>query len=131
MAAKKSISVAALIKDRNKAFGAAVAAGDAAGLAKLYTRNARLMPQNAPACKGTKAIAAFWQGAFGMGIRGAALKSTAVEQFGTTAIEVGAFMLTAADGSVIDKGKYLVVWKKDAGQWRLHQDIFNSDGPAG
>jgi ketosteroid isomerase-like protein len=130
--ARKSTSVAALIKEKNKAFGAAVAAGDATGLARMYTRNALLMPQNAPACKGTKAIAAFWQGAFGMGIRGAALKSKQVEQFGATAVEVGAFTLSAADGSVIDKGKYIVVWKKDAGQWKLHQDIFNSDGaPAG
>ena len=75
-----------------------VAAGDATGLARMYTRNALLMPQNAPACKGTKAIAAFWQGAFGMGIRGATLKSKQVEQFGATAVEVGAFTLSAANG---------------------------------
>jgi hypothetical protein len=27
-------------------------------------------------------------------------------------------------------GKYLVVWRKDAGTWRAVQDIWNSDNPA-
>lgn len=127
-AARKRVGVADLIKANNKALGAAVAAGDAKAVGKMYTRNARLMPQNHPVCKGTKAITGFWQGAIDSGIRGATLKSQDVEQLGSTAIEVGAYTLSAADGAVLDKGKYVVVWKKDAGQWKLHHDIFNSDG---
>lgn len=119
-------TVADLIKANNKALGAAVAAGDAKAVGKMYTSRAKLMPPSADFFKGTKAITAFWQGAIDMGIRGATLKSVEVEQLGTTAIEVGTYTLASADGTVLDKGKYVVVWKKDGGVWKLHHDIFNS-----
>jgi ketosteroid isomerase-like protein len=31
----------------------------------------------------------------------------------------------------VDQGKYIVIWKQDGGQWKLHRDIFNSSLPAG
>ena len=42
------------------------------------------------------------------------------------------FSITGSDGKPIpDKGKYVVVWKKDAsGKWKVVADIFNSDLPA-
>jgi ketosteroid isomerase-like protein len=42
------------------------------------------------------------------------------------------FSMTGPDGKPIpDKGKYVVVWKKDAsGKWKVVADIFNSDLPA-
>jgi len=33
-------------------------------------------------------------------------------------------------GYVLDKGKYIVIWKQEEGQWKLHRDIFNSSMPA-
>lgn len=127
--ASKKLTVAEQIKANNKALGAAIAAADAKAAGKMYTRAARLMPPNADFFKGMKAIAGFWQGAIDMGIKGVALKTVEVEQLGTTAIEVGTYTLSGAAG-VLDKGKYVVVWKKDAGVWKLHHDIFNSSNPA-
>ncbi len=123
---KAKATVADLIKANNKALGAAVAAGDAKTVAGMYTSRAKLMPPNADFFKGKKAITAFWQGAIDMGIRGAVLKSVEVEQLGTTAVEVGTYTLSSGEGAVLDKGKYVVVWKKDGGVWKLHHDIFNS-----
>ena len=127
--ASKKLTVVDQIKANNKALGAAVAAGDSKAAGKMYTRTARLMPPNADFFKGVKSITGFWQGAIDMGIKGAALKTVEVEQLGTTAIEVGTYTLTGAAG-VLDKGKYIVVWKKDGGVWKLHRDIFNSSNPA-
>jgi hypothetical protein len=31
---------------------------------------------------------------------------------------------------VLDQGKYIVIWKREKGQWKLHRDIFNSSVPA-
>ena len=42
------------------------------------------------------------------------------------AYEVGRYALSGQVGD-IDHGKYIVVWKKVGGQWKLHRDIFNSD----
>ena len=88
------------------------------------------MPPNAEFQKG-KNIAHFWQGAINMGIKGGALKSQEVEVHGTTAIEVGTYVLRGAGKTPLDTGKYIVVWKKEGRNWKLYRDIFNSSQPAG
>lgn len=34
------------------------------------------------------------------------------------------------DGSVLDRVKYIVVWKRAGGTLKLHRDIFSSQAPA-
>ena len=46
------------------------------------------------------------------------------------AAEVSTFTLFAGAGQVVGKGKYIVIWKQEGGQWLLHRDIFNSSRPA-
>lgn len=122
----KRLDAADHIKANNKLLGAAVVSGDAKAAGRMYTANAKLMPPNANLCRGIKAITAFWQSALDLGVRSAVLKSAEVEQLGSTAIEVGTYVLKDGAGSLLDQGKYLVVWKKDRGVWKLHRDIFNS-----
>lgn len=132
MASKTAADVAKIIKANNKALAAEVAAGNAAGVAKMYAKGAKLMPPNMGILKG-KDILAFWKGAVeSMGVRGAKLKSQEVELGGAgTAIEVGTYVLTGAGGAALDEGKYVVVWKKDGRDWKLYRDIFNTSKPAG
>ena len=130
MATKVSANVAANIKANNKALIADLSRGDAAAIAKRYGKGAKLMPPNADFQKG-KNIAMFWQGAINMGVKGGALKTQEVEVHGSTAIEVGTYTLTGPDKSVLDNGKYIVVWKKEGKDWKLSRDIFNSSRPAG
>ncbi len=129
MATKVAADVAKIIKENNKILGAEVAAGNAAAVAKMYAKGAKLMPPNAGILKG-KDIGGFWQGAIAMGIKGAKLKTQEVEVAGGTAIEVGTYVLSAANGAALDEGKYLVVWKKDGKAWKLYRDIFNTSRPA-
>jgi ketosteroid isomerase-like protein len=131
MATKAAADVAKIIKANNKALGAEVAAGNAAAIGKMYAKGAMLMPTGAGILKG-KDIAGFWQGAINAGIKGATLKSKEVEVLGgSTAVEVGTYVLTGEGGAVADEGKYIVVWKKDGKAWKLYRDIFNSSRPAG
>jgi len=53
-----------------------------------------------------------------------------VEQHGDTAIEVSKAELYAEGDKKIDDAKYIVIWKKENGEWKLHRDIFNSSRPA-
>jgi ketosteroid isomerase-like protein len=32
-------------------------------------------------------------------------------------------------GKVVDRGKYIVIWKREQGQWKLHRDIWNTSMP--
>lgn len=48
------------------------------------------------------------------------------EQAGDTGYEVGEATLAIATGTAVVK--FVVVWKKVDGQWRLHRDIWNAKG---
>ena len=109
----------------NQAFVSAFSAGDSAGIAALYTEAGQLLPPNSEPVVGHHAIAAFWQGAMDMGIGSATLETVEVEGFGDTAVEIGRYSLAAADGSPMDHGKFMVIWKNEGG-WKLHHDIWNS-----
>ncbi|UCE53445.1 MAG: DUF4440 domain-containing protein [Desulfobacterales bacterium] len=100
--------------------------GDAAGLADLYTENGQLLPTGSDFVTGTVAIQAFWQGAMDMGIKTAKLETVEAEGHGDTAIEIGKYILSGETGNIMDRGKYVVVWKQVGGQWKVHRDIWNS-----
>jgi len=103
--------------------------GDAAGLVTLYTENGQVLPPNSEFVTGKEAIQNFWQALIDMGIKEVKLDIVEVEGHDDTAIEISNFTLKGEGGQVLDKGKYIVIWKKENGQWNLHRDIFNSSLP--
>ena len=118
------------IVDANKDFVSAFGKGDAAGVAALYTENGQILPANVGVITGREGIGGFWQAVMNMGIKSARLETVEVEEFGETAWEIGKYTLCGAKEQVLDSGKYLVIWKNDAGHWRLHRDIWTTSMPA-
>jgi uncharacterized protein (TIGR02246 family) len=114
------------IEAANKKWEAAASRGDGPGVAALYTDNAQLLPAQSGFVTGTQAIGEFWQGVFDSGIKGASLVTVEVESHGDTAYEVGTLELRGADGKVLDRGKYVVIWKKQGTSWKLHRDIWTT-----
>jgi len=114
----------------NKTFMAAFKRADAAGMAALYTENGQLLPPGSDFVEGRPAIQAVWQGLMDMGIKAVNLETIEVEGHANTAIEVGKYTIAGEGGKVIDNGKYVVIWKRQRGQWRLHRDIWNTSVPA-
>jgi uncharacterized protein (TIGR02246 family) len=110
-------------------FKAAFAKHDASQLAALYTSDGQLLPANADFVRGTEAIRGFWQGAFEMGLTAVDLQTAEIDLHGDTAIEVGSYRLLAGE-AIADSGKYVVVWKKIGGDWKLHRDIWTTSQPA-
>ncbi|MFQ5629085.1 MAG: YybH family protein [bacterium] len=103
---------------------------DDAGMAALYTENAQLLPTNSDFVTGNANVQALWKTVFDAGIKKAKLETVEVEGMGNTAYEVGKYTLFAGDDQVADSGKYVVIWKKANGQWKLHRDIWNTSMPA-
>ncbi len=103
---------------------------DAAGMGALYTEDGQALPPGGDIAHGQAAIGAVWQGVFDAGLKEAHLETREVEGFDDTAYEVGAYTLLRAGGQVADRGKYIVIWKRVDGQWRLHRDIWNSSQSA-
>jgi ketosteroid isomerase-like protein len=121
---------AAGIAAGNAALSAAIAAGDADAAVAVYLENASFMGANAPAAVGHDAIRAAFQGMIEAGIGRVALTTDEIEAFGDTAYEVGRYVLDAKDGTHLDHGKYVVIWKRAGDGWKMYRDIFNSDMPA-
>lgn len=119
----------------NARYTAAFNKGDVAEFAKVYSRDATLLPPNAAALQGTAAIAEWWQGGWKAGVRNVGLTTLEVFGHGNQATEVGTYQfdMQSPDGATAgsDHGKYIVLWKRDAkGQWKWFRDIYNSDVPA-
>ncbi|GAA4025214.1 hypothetical protein GCM10022409_06480 [Hymenobacter glaciei] len=125
-----STPVAAEIRRANDIFESSFERSDAAAIAGLYTPNGVLLPTGMEAIQGAAGIQAFWEGAMAMGIKHVQLHTQDVEEMADTAIELGHYALLGSNDQPIDQGKYLVVWKQQHGQWKLHQDIWNSSLPA-
>jgi uncharacterized protein (TIGR02246 family) len=120
-------SKAAIQKEDDK-WAEAFNKGDAAAVAAMYTEDAYVLPPRAEMMKGRSAIAAFW-GQQMQQISDVKCTTLEVKPLGRNAArEIGtcSFKTKAQppqDGAV----KYAVVWEKEGGQWRLLQDIWNTN----
>lgn len=114
----------------NEKFMAAFGRGDAASIAAGYTESGQILPPNSDVIAGRQGIQTFWQGVMHMGLKGVKLETVEVEGHGSAASEVGRYTLRDQGGQVVDTGKYVVIWRQEAGQWKLHRDIWNSSRPA-
>jgi uncharacterized protein (TIGR02246 family) len=112
------------IDQGNQAFVEAFTAGDAKAVADLYTDDAKVIAPGAETATGRAAIEAHWAGAIASGMKVLRLQTAGVESDGALAVEDGTAVLADKDGKEI-MSRYVVVWKRGDGRWRLHRDIFN------
>ena len=62
-------------------------------------------------------------------LRSVKLDTVEAEAHGDTAIEVGLYTVMGPENEPLDRGKYIVIWKIEDGQWQIHRDILNSSLP--
>ena len=100
---------------------------DADALAALYSEDAVVMAPGSEPAEGRAAIKEH----YAAGLKEAAgatnvIKTLEVMAAGDWAAEVGSFVANAADGSHLDHGRYIALWKKVDGKWMLYRDMWNS-----
>jgi ketosteroid isomerase-like protein len=117
------------ISEANEKLMAKFKSGDTAGIGELYTADGQVMPPNSAAVAGREDIRAFWQSLWDSGVREIKLNEGDVEGCDDMAAEISSFELLGKNGQTIDRGKYIVIWKVENGDWKLHRDLFNSDLP--
>ena len=121
--------VRSAIEKGNKEFATLFAHGNGQKVAALYTATAEVFPPNSDVVRGREAIGKFWQGAMDAGVKGVTVTTLEVQAHGDSAHEVGKYALLGEGGKEIDSGKYIVIWKREGGQWKLHRDIWNTNQP--
>lgn len=101
--------------------------GDSVGFVSLYHSQAIVMPDNDEPVTGDKMLPAI-SGAIKMGLQ---LKFRTNDVWGNAdvVVEEGTFEMTDKAGTNLDHGKYIVLWKEEAGQWKIFRDIWNSNVP--
>lgn len=129
-AQQSSAAVRKAIVAASAEFSAAFARGDGAGVAALYSESAQVFQPNGNIINGRAAIQTFWQGGIDSGLKQAKLETVEVYGTGALVAEVGTYSVLGGNGEVLDSGKYIVLWKREKGKWRLYRDIWNSNNPA-
>jgi uncharacterized protein (TIGR02246 family) len=100
--------------------------GDFAGIAQLYTEDAIALPPGSPMVKGRVAIGAMWK-TMAEQVSDPKVTALDVKMIGPSAArEIGTFSLKTKGSAPQEvTGKYVVVWEKVGGDWKLATDIWN------
>jgi uncharacterized protein (TIGR02246 family) len=100
--------------------------GDFDGVAQLYTADATAFPPGSAMVKGRAAIGAMWKG-MAEHVSNPKLTTLDVKRMSAhSAREIGTFSLMTRDPTPKEiSGKYIVVWEKVRGDWKLAADIWN------
>lgn len=117
------------IAEMNKRFEDAVINSDTVALVNLYSDDAKWMNPNAPSVIGKEALKSELSKLLNAGIGSAKLNTTDVWGDENYVTEEGNYVLNAKDGSQLDIGKYLVLWKRVDGKLMFFRDMFSSDLP--
>ncbi len=115
------------IASSNESFGKAWATGDSSSFASRYTSDGCINPPNMPRMCGTAAITAFFNGGYAMGVRNVKLTTEEVTGSAELVAETGKYAMLDSAGTTLEKGKFIVLWKKENGVWKMHKDVWNSD----
>ena len=117
------------VEEVNEHFVAAIEHGNALEAAEVYTERAEIEPPNEPTQEGKPAIQAYWKHLMDCGVKHAHMKTVELEPHGNTAYEVGEYQFESENGQIFDEGKYVIIWKREQGDWKWHRDIWNSIRP--
>ncbi|MGA8541140.1 MAG: DUF4440 domain-containing protein [Terriglobales bacterium] len=104
-------------------------ADNLAAVVALYAPDGCRMPPNQEAVHGRDAILAQIKAGKDHGAAKVKIAVTAAESSGDVGYGMGTYVMTAADGSHLDHGKWMVASKKVDGKWLTQCDIVNSDMP--
>ena len=104
------------------------AANDIAGIGACYTEDAQMLAANMEAICGRASIESVFRLT---AVRGHTLEfeTQELDVQGSTAVEVGRYTRRRSDGSMFDRGKYMVVWKRIEAAWLIHRDMFSTSLP--
>ncbi len=123
-------SVKAAIDANNKVFAASIKNGDSLAMIGTYATDGCLMPSNSPKLCGVKGISEFYTWTRQMGAGDLTFQVLEVTGGKDLVSEEGTYDVLGKDGKSMEKGKYIVTWKQENGQWKKYRDIWNSDAPA-
>lgn len=117
------------IADRSESWERAYNSGDVGALVGMYTDDARLLPPNAELGQGHGDIETMFGEEIAAG-HTIDLETIETVAAGGIGFRVGVYSVLGADGGVVDRGKFIETWRLVDGEWKISNDIWNSNMPA-
>ncbi|MCB0528483.1 MAG: nuclear transport factor 2 family protein [Saprospiraceae bacterium] len=114
------------IGEANKRYGERTK-GIPAFFAAAYTRDAWVMPAGVPKITGMDNIIAYFKAPGDAVPYSVTVRAEEVFGHEDNVIETGVYELTDAGGKCFEKGKFVVIWRKEDGLWKIHREIWTSD----
>ena len=121
---------AAAIMDLERTWSANLADGDLEGIMSIHASDAIQFPAGAPAVFGAEALRAAWEGMInteGLQVSWEPTEAI-VSPSGDMAYDYGSATMITPDG-VATPMKYLVIWVRENGEWKVAADMFNANVP--
>lgn len=115
------------IEGMNQRYVAALSKPGAPEIGDFYAEDADLLPPGPDNLKGRAAIQAFWAAATEH-LTDPKLTTTDVAEVGPGfAREIGSYWarVKGAEGATVS-GKYVIIWRKVGGEWKIWTDIWTS-----
>jgi ketosteroid isomerase-like protein len=107
------------------ALAAAFTRGDYEACAALYTDDAVILSENAPAVRGHRAIAAFFHDQVARDILFSTDSSVSLVS-GNLGVDQGTYRVRdTRRGMDVEYGDYLNVWRRSDGKWRVFRSMYN------
>lgn len=122
-AAKKEIDTA------NQEFIDLFNRSDSVGLANMFTIDGKSMEPNEPSFNGRREIQTHYSIVMNAGANKLELATTGLWGDENMLAEEGEYTFMDKNDKLLDKGKYIVLWKMESGKWKLFRDCYNSDMP--
>ena len=116
--------------DVTSALEQAITSHDLAATVAVFADDAQILPQHGPAVRGREEIEAYFRDT----ITPKVAYDTDAEMTlvsGDIGVEQGRYWIrNVRRGSDVEEGKYLHVWRRIGGDWKLYRMIYNTDvGP--
>ncbi|SFR51892.1 Ketosteroid isomerase homolog [Robiginitalea myxolifaciens] len=110
-------------------FSTSVMNGDTQAIGMAYTADAKIFPNNRDIITGREAIIGYWTLPEGLSTKYHKITPEEINVLGDEAYDYGYYEGTTlrADGSESSwKGKYVIIWRKVKGEWKIYLDIWNA-----
>ena len=125
-----SIEMKKIIDEKTNKFTQAHITKDTAYLNNIFTQDAKAYPPNSDIVTGRVAISAVNSEWVNYGIKEFSEESTSFYGNEDYLIDEGKYYLRYGENDIIDKGKYINIWKKENGDWKIYSNIWNTSLPA-
>ncbi len=118
-------AVAKTLAQQNERYTRAHVAGDVAAIDAMFTRDASCFPPGVEALIGGAAIHDLTVEYVAGGVKRFRMDTMRCYGNEVLVVEQGTYVMTYGPDDVVERGKYLNVWKVEDGAWKIHANIWN------